>query len=86
MDKPTGELKTALKNAFSIQSMPEDRQKEFIGTVEQEDGWIYRFFRDQEGDYWFDIWIRKNGDIMTLSEAVSGKREKRGNTPIEGIT
>lgn len=82
----TAELETAWKNAFSIQSMPEDRSAGFIGTVEQDDGWVYRFFKDNEGDYWFDIWIRKGGDAMTLSESVSGKKRRRGNAPIEGIT
>ena len=67
--------------------MPEGRKTSFIGTVEQDDGWIYRFFKDDEGEYWFDIWIRKDGEVMTLGESVSGKRKRRrGNVSIEGIT
>ena len=78
------ELETAWKSAFSIQSKTEDRTVSNIGTVEQDDGWIYRFFKDNEGEYWFDIWIRKGGEVITLEESVFGK--KRGNTPIAGIT
>lgn len=77
MDKLTGELKKAQANAFSIQSMPEGRSPVFIGKVEQPDGWIYKFYKDQNNDYWFDTLIRKDGKVMTLHEAVRGKKVMR---------
>lgn len=77
MAELTGELKEAWKNAFSIQSMPEGRNPVFIGEVEESDGWIYKFYKDQQNDYWFDTLIRKDGEVMTLHQAVRGKRVNR---------
>lgn len=70
------ELEYAYKNAFSIQSMPEGRTTEFIGTIDKTD-YIYEFYKDQTGDYWFKTYVRKDGQVMTLHEAVHGKVIRR---------
>lgn len=71
------ELQTAKKEAFSIQSSPENSVFTYIGDVESEDGWIYRFYKDQNGKYWFQCYIKNGGIIKTLHECVHGKPEAR---------
>lgn len=69
------ELEHAYKNAFSIQSIPEGRTIEFVGAIEKT--YIYDFYKDQTGAYWFKTLVRKNGQVITLHEAVHGKVTRR---------
>lgn len=77
MAELTEELKEARENAFSIQSIPEGRIPKYIGSIEREDDWIYEFYKDQTGAYWFETLVRKNGQVITLHEAVHGKVTRR---------
>lgn len=70
------ELKQAWKEAFSIQSSPENAVFTYIGDLEEPDGWIYRFYRDQNGKYWFQCYIKNGSVTKTLHEWVHGKPEK----------
>lgn len=70
------ELEYAYKNAFSIQSMPEGCIIEFIGAIDKAD-YIYEFYKDQTGEYWFETYVRKDGQVITLHEAVHGKVIRR---------
>lgn len=76
MAEITEELKEAWEKAYSIQSMPEGRTIEFIGAIDKTD-YIYEFYKDQTGEYWFETYVRKDGQIITLHEAVHGKVIRR---------
>lgn len=68
------ELTKARNNAFSIQSAPEDASFIYIGDV-TEDGWIYRYYRDCEGNYWFRTYVITERGAVTLHEYVHGTKE-----------
>lgn len=71
------ELKEAWDKAFSMESMPGERSADLIETIEKEN-WLYDFYKDNTGAYWFKLRIRQtDGEIVTLDEAVFGKRRRR---------
>lgn len=78
MAEITGELKEAWEKAYSIQSMPEGRTPTFIGAIEKT--YIYEFYKDQMGDYWFKTFVRKDGQVITLHEAVHKVIRRKGIT------
>lgn len=67
----TEKLKEAWENAFTIESMPADRRiAERIGEVTG--AYIYEFFQDNSGEYWFKTKYKDTG------EYTNGRRKSRG--------
>lgn len=56
----TDQLHEAWENAFTIESMPENRKiVSRIGEITGE--YIYEFFQDNAGDYWFKTKFKDTG-------------------------
>ncbi|OYO84337.1 hypothetical protein CG709_15300 [Lachnotalea glycerini] len=70
----TSEFEVARKEAFSIKGSSSGMR--YIGAVEYKDGNVNKFFKDENGDYWFESWRRVNDKLITEEEYIFGKKIK----------
>ena len=71
------ELEEAWKDAYTIDSMPAGRRIEPAGEKQGPRDYIYKLYKYDRGEYWFEIYVERDGKRITLDEAVFGKRRKR---------
>lgn len=70
------ELKIAWEEARSIESIKEeDSRPEYIGEIRKKDR-IYRFFRSDNGKYWYSTRICARNQELNEYEAIFGRRKK----------
>ena len=79
-------LEDKLRGAYSIESRAghepglERLPVMLIGTVfRKAAGRLYELYEDTEGNLWYQVRIRKNGEWLTETEAVFGKEKRKGS-------
>ena len=73
----TDELKKACQEGHTIESMPKNRKMEPVGEVKGSRGFIYQFYKDDVGEYWFEIYVKRDGKLVKLGESIFEKRRRR---------
>lgn len=70
------ELKSAWEEARSVESIKEDDGRlEYIGEIRKKDR-IYRFFRSDNGKYWYSTRICARNRELSEYEAIFGRKKK----------
>lgn len=70
------ELKAAWEEARSVESIKEDDGRlEYIGEIRKKDR-IYRFFRSDNGKYWYSTRICARNRELSEYEAIFGRKKK----------
>ena len=70
------ELKAAWEEARSVESIKEDDGRlEYIGEIRKKDR-IYRFFRSDNGKYWYSTRICTRNQELSEYEAIFGWKKK----------
>ena len=71
------ELKIAWEEARSIESIKEeDGRPEYIGEIKKKNR-IYRFYKSENGKYWYVTRICIGAQEMSEYEAIFGRRKKK---------
>lgn len=71
------EIQIAWKNAKSIESSDIHKSQMMkIGAVKKEDR-QYIFFKDTQGNYWYETQIKGSSGYQTEHEFIFGKKERR---------
>lgn len=79
------ELQKAYQRAYSLECREgwetENRNIEYIGSTEKENGRITDYYKDSAGDYWYSTrYRRKTGEIVSMETFIFGsgfqKRER----------
>jgi hypothetical protein len=70
------ELQRAWKNARSIPTGKEFKKGEYIGNI-QKDNRVYLFYKQSEGEYWYEVMVGNYEGLKTEYESIFGKKELR---------
>ncbi|RDY30165.1 hypothetical protein [Lachnotalea glycerini] len=74
MSNNNNEIEIARKKAFSIKGSSSGMK--YIGYTEDKDGRVSIFYKDANGDYWFESYKRVDGKLITEEEHIFGRKLK----------
>lgn len=72
-------LQEAYGNAVTIENREaygaEHREIKYIGTIQKKDR-LYKYYKDDEGDYWYRTLIQTPHGPISMYEHIFGRKEK----------